>query len=78
MPLVAPFTGAWIEIGTAYKIEGDRYVAPFTGAWIEMTISLTISGRTRVAPFTGAWIEILTYRAGTANPGSRSLHGSVD
>ena len=35
--MVAPFTGAWIEIkvGLYYKHNG-RAVAPFTGAWIEI------------------------------------------
>jgi len=34
--VVAPFTGAWIEIIDAqdYRLEYD--VAPFTGAWIEI------------------------------------------
>ena len=35
--MVAPFTGAWIEIITTS--DGDQLiqdVAPFTGAWIEM------------------------------------------
>ena len=34
--LVAPFTGAWIEI--PYTVAFLRYglVAPFTGAWIEI------------------------------------------
>ena len=35
--VVAPFTGAWIEI--YWEQDGSRdiyYVAPFTGAWIEM------------------------------------------
>ena len=34
---VAPFTGAWIEIGRLYHDHCDCQVAPFTGAWIEMT-----------------------------------------
>ena len=33
---VAPFTGAWIEIGDGVKIIKVFVVAPFTGAWIEM------------------------------------------
>ena len=34
---VAPFTGAWIEIGNSSQNKGmGCKVAPFTGAWIEM------------------------------------------
>ena len=56
--IVAPFTGAWIEISPVYSIKSIS-VAPFTGAWIEIsTASLQIFGTCLVAPFTGAWIEI--------------------
>ena len=35
--MVAPFTGAWIEIsGKAYTMDDLKGVAPFTGAWIEI------------------------------------------
>ena len=35
--MVAPFTGAWIEIFHQRHCEGIPVpVAPFTGAWIEM------------------------------------------
>ena len=33
---VAPFTGAWIEIGTRHQQKICGKVAPFTGAWIEI------------------------------------------
>ena len=33
---VAPYTGAWIEIGTAAGIATPSTVAPYTGAWIEI------------------------------------------
>ena len=35
--MVAPFTGAWIEI-IKHKLaeKGSHSVAPFTGAWIEI------------------------------------------
>ena len=33
---VAPYTGAWIEIGTRIHIVGFCAVAPYTGAWIEI------------------------------------------
>ena len=35
--IVAPFTGAWIEINrTRSRRRRISWVAPFTGAWIEM------------------------------------------
>ena len=34
--VVAPFTGAWIEIGLEYWSLITGSVAPFTGAWIEI------------------------------------------
>ncbi len=36
--VVAPFTGAWIEIANYTKRIPRRLVAPFTGAWIEIVI----------------------------------------
>ena len=36
MALVAPFTGAWIEIIKRQDDTQARPVAPFTGAWIEI------------------------------------------
>ena len=34
--IVAPFTGAWIEMLTRWVCPRDVSVAPFTGAWIEI------------------------------------------
>ena len=34
--IVAPFTGAWIEISMFSKSLSVMTVAPFTGAWIEI------------------------------------------
>ena len=34
--MVAPFTGAWIEIIDPLAFVSMHYVAPFTGAWIEI------------------------------------------
>jgi len=36
MLIVAPFTGAWIEMNAITEEESIYVVAPFTGAWIEM------------------------------------------
>ena len=50
-PIVAPFTGAWIEISSFPSPSIARVgVAPFTGAWIEIWTALAhkmaLSGRT--------------------------------
>ncbi len=42
-PLVAPFTGAWIEITPSIASNARSVVAPFTGAWIEI---LAVTGGT--------------------------------
>ena len=34
--MVAPFTGAWIEITCYARLALNIWVAPFTGAWIEI------------------------------------------
>ena len=37
--MVAPFTGAWIEIYMSLCLSMTEYlVAPFTGAWIEIRV----------------------------------------
>ena len=57
--MVAPFTGAWIEIAPSVIAAGTATVAPFTGAWIEIGWRCVLIGQLgNVAPFTGAWIEI--------------------
>ena len=57
--MVAPFTGAWIEIVPKSAVNCADEVAPFTGAWIEIEDDLFVEFGTNVAPFTGAWIEII-------------------
>ena len=57
--IVAPFTGAWIEIEGAFaQISRVFPVAPFTGAWIEILNHGWSDRSCLVAPFTGAWIEM--------------------
>ena len=56
--MVAPFTGAWIEMTTRSSCQANTTVAPFTGAWIEIPGKLCSWCPLVVAPFTGAWIEI--------------------
>ena len=36
--IVAPFTGAWVEIFHALKALLRALVAPFTGAWVEILL----------------------------------------
>ena len=36
--MVAPYTGAWIEIRLPAPAVALRVVAPYTGAWIEIGI----------------------------------------
>ena len=38
--VVAPFTGAWIEMGRVPRSAPWSSVAPFTGAWIEMDVQV--------------------------------------
>ena len=79
--VVAPYTGAWIEILSACGRTKIEYgVAPYTGAWIEicyiLQIGLILTG---VAPYTGAWIEIdpKAYYIYLQHKG-RPLYGGVD
>ena len=58
--LVAPFTGAWIEIWVNWSASLVSCVAPFTGAWIEIAYFACRCLSSPVAPFTGAWIEMVT------------------
>ena len=75
---VAPYTGAWIEIGLRKSVHDYAVVAPYTGAWIEILHNLCWLSNLDVAPYTGAWIEI----SGSCFVGStlpcRTLHGCVD
>ena len=34
--MVAPYTGAWIEICSLLPADQPKRVAPYTGAWIEI------------------------------------------
>ena len=78
--LVAPSTGAWIEMYTPdYRIASVFGVAPSTGAWIEIISASSIAALIAcVAPSTGAWIEIrINNRRNTVGK-SRTQHGCVD
>ncbi|WP_404351820.1 hypothetical protein [Caproicibacterium sp. XB2] len=46
MSIVAPYTGAWIEITAADAQVQKLQVAPYTGAWIEIAIAdVSIAGK---------------------------------
>ena len=76
--IVAPFTGAWIEMSPTDLLEQASGVAPFTGAWIEIRMQRSARYLTTVAPFTGAWIEIPWWAISARIQRSRTLHGCVD
>ena len=55
--LVAPFTGAWIEIFVATKYGLVAKVAPFTGAWIEIYTVCILSERRMSLPSRGRGLK---------------------
>ena len=75
---VAPFVGAWIEIGILLLVACCVIVAPFVGAWIEIIGLTLVHEKEVVAPFVGAWIEINNGKHDENGEGGRSLRGSVD
>ena len=57
--IVAPFTGAWIEIAAGLRSLGDRYEShPSRVRGLKYRSYSIHRHILRVAPFTGAWIEI--------------------
>ena len=77
--IVAPFTGAWIEI----------YLSPLLILYVILSHPSRVRGLKcittqllvhliRVAPFTGAWIEIDEGLAAAGRKHRRTLHGCVD
>ena len=75
---VAPFVGAWIEIGRMSQYHMLVAVAPFVGAWIEIPVKSGSLNWSEVAPFVGAWIEMKLDGESKAGRPCRSLRGSVD
>ena len=76
--MVAPYTGAWIEILWAYQYPDKSPVAPYTGAWIEIISKVDSCVTLIVAPYTGAWIEIIYPLLHLQYITCRSLYRSVD
>ena len=58
--VVAPFTGAWIEIDLPGIIKIMRGSLPSRERGLKYVAGKTAGGDHQVAPFTGAWIEIWT------------------
>ena len=75
---VAPFAGAWIEIGHTTRRGTRTAVAPFAGAWIEICVLPLCVTSWYVAPFAGAWIEISEGLAELDTVPGRTLRGCVD
>ena len=77
--MVAPFTGAWIEILAGTNRPLVTIVAPFTGAWIEIIkvwkccCDKTVSHPSRVRG-----LKFGNIAAGMVRIGRRTLHGCVD
>ena len=57
--MVAPFTGAWIEIlGFAVQMNGEIVSLPSRERGLKFDLIHAPAAKHYVAPFTGAWIEI--------------------
>ena len=57
--VVAPFTGAWIEILLTKDLNKTLMSLPSRGRGLKYQTILWQSTSKSVAPFTGAWIEML-------------------
>ena len=76
--IVAPFTGAWIEIHADITPRSREESLPSRERGLKYEPGHRTVVRRRVAPFTGAWIEILIKELIWCDAPGRSLHGSVD
>ena len=57
--IVAPFTGAWIEIKLLYiETNFGTMSLPSRGRGLKLEMNFETTRIGKVAPFTGAWIEI--------------------
>ncbi len=79
MKMVAPYTGAWIEIPRE-KAEKEKRVTspPIRGRGLKSYIVFEGEMSRAVAPYTGAWIEISNDWAQRQGGESRPLYGGVD
>ena len=77
--LVAPFTGAWIEIeGTEIEETWWGQSHPSRVRGLKSHLDCIGPVVANVAPFTGAWIEIRNVNTTVYFYKRRTLHGCVD
>ena len=78
LALVAPFTGAWIEISASTSASNAKTSHPSRVRGLKFYIDDDMGTVRHVAPFTGAWIEIRNGSSPAAICQRRTLHGCVD
>ena len=77
--MVAPFTGAWIEIfNSSIKISILSWSHPSRVRGLKCDPMGDSGPKAQVAPFTGAWIEIKMAMQSARRGWRRTLHGCVD
>ena len=75
---VAPFVGAWIEIGRILSDRAEQNVAPFVGAWIEIwVLAWELEKPHKSLPSWERGLKLLSVNQ-NQTPWCRSLRGSVD
>ena len=77
--MVAPFTGAWIEISNLRNISSGCWKShPSRVRGLKLCQRNDVFDNRGVAPFTGAWIEIKRQAFRLQRLSGRTLHGCVD
>ena len=78
MGLVAPFTGAWVEIAVPGSEKAQMMTShPSRVRGLKYGAVKGLHNGNTVAPFTGAWVEIYRRRYNHSQHHSRTLHGCV-
>ena len=76
---VAPFMGAWIEMGKSSSGSARwGWSLPSRERGLKFFDRVAGLARVGIAPFTGAWIEIGVAWPLLVDGSCRSLHGSMD
>ena len=60
--MVAPYTGAWIEIRLLVECPNDALSLPTRERGLKFNFYIYYTSMSAVAPYTGAWIEIKTLK----------------
>ena len=76
--MVAPYTGAWIEISTTASTCRRTFVAPYTGAWIEICTVGKTHPKMKSLPTRERGLKSAREEMQKDIDKGRSLHGSVD